>query len=77
MAKIKELYGKKADAMAAAKDFMKLWGGWIGETHADDRTEFSYRDGAMRNMCWCGEINAVQVYGCRNGMVGLFAWWEE
>lgn len=77
MAEIKELYGKKADAMTAAKRFAALWGGWVGETHADDRTEFSYRDSAMRNICWSGEINAVQVYGCRNGMAGLFAWWEE
>ena len=77
MAEIKELYYKKADAMAAAEEFIKVYGGWVGNASADDRTNFSYEDDTMRNMCWSGEINAVQVYGCKQGMAGLFAWWEE
>lgn len=73
----RELYYKKADAMKAVEEMIRLWGGWWGETHADDRTKFNYEDERMSNMCWSGELNAVQVYGCRNGMGGLFAWWEE
>lgn len=77
MAKIRELYRKKADALEAAQSFHKLWGGWYGKTHADDKTKFSFEDDAMSNMSWSGELNAVQVYGGRHGMAGLFAWWEE
>ena len=77
MAEIKELHYKKADAMKSAEDFMERWGGWIKNTHADDQTKFSYEDDRMANMQWSGEIAAVQVYGCRNGMAALFAWWEE
>lgn len=77
MAKTKELYYKKADAESAAMDFIRLWGGWAAETSVDDKTEFNYKDQTMRNMDWGGETPAIQVYGCRNGMAGLFAWWEE
>lgn len=77
MAEIKELYYKKEDAESAAMDFIRLWGGWASSTSADDRTEFSYKDRDIRDLVWSGEINAIQVYGCRNGMSGLFAYWEE
>lgn len=77
MEAIKEFYYKKEDAMGAAKDFQRLWGGCMGETHADDRTQFNYEDLQARKLCWSGEVSAVQVYGCKHGMSGLFAWWEE
>lgn len=73
----KELYYKKEDAMRAAREHHRLFGGWFGDTHADERTKFTYEDERMRNMSWSGEINAVQVYGCRDGRAGLFAWWED
>ena len=63
--------------MKAATDMIRLWGGWLGHTHADDRINFNFEDERMSRMCWSGELAAVQVYGCRNGMSGLFAWWEE
>jgi len=72
----RELYRYKADAMKAAEEMVRLWGGWIGNASADDRTKFNYEDEHMQNMLWSGELNAVQVYGCRHGMAGLFAWWE-
>lgn len=77
MSTIKEFYYKKEDALKAAYDFQRLWGGWMGETYADARSQFSYEDMQARQLCWSGEINAVQVYGCKYGMAGLFAWWEE
>ena len=73
----KELYFKKADAIAAAEQMIKLWGGWMGNTSADDSTDFTYEDDKMANMTWSGELAAVRVYGCRDGISGLFAWWEE
>lgn len=73
----RELYLKKADAMEAAGQMVRLWGGWIADTTVDDRTEFNYEDVHMRNKCWSGELNAVHVFGCRNGICGTFAWWEE
>lgn len=72
---MKELYLKKADAIAAAKDMIKLWGGWMADSSADDRTQFNYIDRSVPS--WSGELAAVRVYGCHNGMGGLFAWWEE
>ena len=63
--------------MNAAQEMIKLWGGWVGKTTADDKTKFNFEDEKMSNMLWSGEINAVRVYGCRNGISGLFAWWEE
>lgn len=77
MEKTRELYYKKADAMRAAEEFQKLFGGYIGNASADDRTNFNFEDERMSNMQWSGEIAAVQVYGSRDGMSGLFAWWEE
>lgn len=77
MAKTKELYYKKADAIKAAEDFQKLFGGYMMQTSADDRTSFNFEDDIMQNMCWSGELAAVEVYGAREGMAGLFAWWEE
>lgn len=77
MAEIKELYYKKADAESAAGEFVRSWGGWFKETTVDDKTEFSYKDPVMRNMDWGGETQAIRIFGCRNGMAGLFAWWEE
>lgn len=73
----REIYFKKADAMAAAEEMIRLWGGWWAESSADDGTAFNYEDMRMRNISWSGEVSAVRVYGCRNGMGGLFAWWEE
>ena len=65
---IRELYYKKADAMKAAEEFKKLWGGWLGNTTADDRTEFTYEDDAMQKMCWAGEIRAAEARpGCSLG----------
>ena len=77
MAEIKELYYKKADAERAAKEFMKLWGGWWDKTWVDETTDFSFEDERMQGMQWSGELAAINVYGCRNGMGAVFAWWEE
>ena len=73
----RELYYKKADAIEAAGQMIRCWGGWIADTTADDRTKFDFEDERMQDMCWSGELSAVQVYGCSNGISGLFAWWEE
>ena len=72
-----EIYYKKADAMRAAQEHQRLFGGWMAKTTRDHRTNFNFEDERMSQMCWSGEVAAVAVYGCRGGMNGVFAWWEE
>lgn len=73
----REFYLKKADAMQAAEEFQKLFGGYIGETSATNDVPWTYIDRDALNLDWGGETEAVQVYASRDGMSGLFAWWEE
>ena len=73
----KELHYKRSDALESAGDMIGLWGGWWTEATADDSTKFDYEDERMQRICWSGELKAIRVSGCRNGMEGLFAWWED
>lgn len=75
----KEIYLKKADAENAVREFIALWGGWWAESSAESDTKFNYVDRDFREKVgeWGGETQAFRVYGCRNGMAGLFAYWED
>lgn len=74
---IKNLYFKKKDALKAAKDHLRIYGGYAINALADDSTNFDYEDERMKKMCWSGELNAVAVNDCSDGNDGLFAWWED
>ena len=63
--------------MKAAKAHQKEFGGYIQKSAADDRTKFDFEDDKMQRVLWSGEISAVQVYGCKEGHDGLFAWWDD
>lgn len=66
-------------AMEAAQEFAKNNNGWIRKVRQDERSLLGceYADDQAANLCWSGEVSAIEVDdNDTDEVIGIFAHWE-